>query len=147
MDMFSAANPMEELHRGHHNHDWASEYARMSDEELFRIDVWVHENQLAAHSAEVKRRNKAKEERRQAKEAEQARINQANTERLEKKKSTLAYSDDAAQEICERIACGELLINVCLDDHLPTMRRCTQWLQAHADFNALTHCWNSSTAR
>jgi hypothetical protein len=37
-------------------------------------------------------------------------------------KGTLPYSDLIAQEICERISCGELLINICLDEHLPTMR-------------------------
>jgi hypothetical protein len=52
-------------------------------------------------------------------------------------KSTLPYSESLAQEICERISCGELLINICLDEHLPTMRRCTQWLKTYEEFNAL----------
>ena len=52
-------------------------------------------------------------------------------------KGTLPYSDLIAQEICERISCGELLINICLDEHLPTMRRTTQWLREHDDFNSL----------
>jgi hypothetical protein len=52
-------------------------------------------------------------------------------------KNFLPYSDQLAQEICERIAIGELLINICIDEHLPTMRRCNQWLREHTDFNAL----------
>jgi hypothetical protein len=57
-------------------------------------------------------------------------------ERL-KERDTLPYSDEAAQEICERIAIGELLINICKDDHLPTMRQCKRWLNSDAAFNAL----------
>jgi hypothetical protein len=52
-------------------------------------------------------------------------------------KSTLPYADALAQEICERISCGELLINICLDEHIPTMRRINQWLREHDDFNAI----------
>jgi hypothetical protein len=67
-----------------------------------------------------------------------ARINEH--ERLKdvaKLKEALPYSDARAQEICERIAIGELLINICNDEHLPTMRRCNQWLNEHPDFKAL----------
>ena len=53
------------------------------------------------------------------------------------RKSTLAYSEALAVEICERISCGELLICICNDDHLPTMRRCSHWLREHEDFNSL----------
>jgi hypothetical protein len=67
-----------------------------------------------------------------------ARINER--ERLQKVaqlKEALPYSDQLAQEICERIAVGELLINICLDEHLPTMRRCNKWLREHPEFSAL----------
>jgi hypothetical protein len=67
-----------------------------------------------------------------------ARINER--ERLQKVaqlKAALSYSDGLAQEICERIAIGELLINICLDEHLPTMRNCNQWLRDNTDFKAL----------
>jgi hypothetical protein len=67
-----------------------------------------------------------------------ARINER--ERLQKVaqlKEALPYSDQLAQEICERIAVGELLINICLDEHLPTMRRSNQWLREHPEFSAL----------
>jgi hypothetical protein len=56
---------------------------------------------------------------------------------VSKRKGALPYSDALAQEICERLAVGELLLNVCLDEHLPTMRRCNQWLSEHTDFNLL----------
>jgi hypothetical protein len=79
-----------------------------------------------------------------ARQREKARIeaerveaaNKLRAERL-KVREALPYSDEAAQEICERIAIGELLINVCNDDHLPTMRRVNQWLVGHPEFNAL----------
>jgi hypothetical protein len=67
-----------------------------------------------------------------------ARINER--ERLQKvaqRKEALAYADPLAQEIAERLSCGELLINICLDEHLPTMRRCNQWLRDHTEFNLL----------
>jgi len=52
-------------------------------------------------------------------------------------KNTAPYSEKLAQEICERISIGELLICICHDDHMPTQRRCNQWLKEHADFAAL----------
>jgi hypothetical protein len=67
-----------------------------------------------------------------------ARINER--ERLQKVsqlKEAIPYSDASAQEICERIAVGELLIDICLDEHMPTMRRCNQWLREHPEFSAL----------
>jgi hypothetical protein len=52
-------------------------------------------------------------------------------------KETLPYSDELAQEIAERVSVGELLINVCLDDHLPSMRQTNRWLHEHAEFAQL----------
>ena len=52
-------------------------------------------------------------------------------------RTDLTFSEPLAIEICERISSGELLINVCADAHLPTVRRCTQWLRENSDFNAL----------
>jgi hypothetical protein len=53
------------------------------------------------------------------------------------RKDALPYSDTLAQEICERIAVGELLINICEDSHLPTMRRTNQWIREQPAFNML----------
>jgi hypothetical protein len=52
-------------------------------------------------------------------------------------KSTLAYSEPLAIEICERISSGELLINICADEHMPTVRRVTQWLNESVEFKGL----------
>jgi hypothetical protein len=67
-----------------------------------------------------------------------AKINERERlEKVAKLKEALPYSDQLAQEICERIAVGELLINICDDEHLPTMRRTNQWLREHAEFQQL----------
>jgi hypothetical protein len=52
-------------------------------------------------------------------------------------RNALPYSESLAMEICERISCGELLIVICNDDHLPTVRRCKQWMAEHDDFAML----------
>jgi hypothetical protein len=79
-------------------------------------------------------------------EDERLREEQAKSERetilnrqaeLLARKNTLPYSETLAIEICGRISSGELLINVCADDHLPTVRRVTQWLRENSDFAAL----------
>jgi hypothetical protein len=52
-------------------------------------------------------------------------------------KGTLPFSEPLAIEICERISSGELLINICVDEHMPTVRRVTQWLRESPEFAAL----------
>lgn len=52
------------------------------------------------------------------------------------KKNALPYSEPLAIEICERISSGELLIDICVDDHMPTVRRVTQWPH-NSEFKAL----------
>ena len=52
-------------------------------------------------------------------------------------KATLPYSEPLAIEICERVSSGELLIDICADEHLPTVRRVTQWLKESQEFAAL----------
>ena len=52
-------------------------------------------------------------------------------------KEALPYDEFIAQEICERISCGGLLIEIFDDEHLPTVRRFYQWLRDNADINAL----------
>jgi Bacteriophage Sf6, terminase small subunit-like len=56
---------------------------------------------------------------------------------IEIRKNALAYSEPLAIEICERISSGELLIVICNDEHMPTVRRVTQWLKENGDFDAL----------
>ena len=57
--------------------------------------------------------------------------------RVKREKEACEYTERKAQEICERIAAGEFLINICKDEDLPTVRRCNQWLKEHSDFKAL----------
>jgi hypothetical protein len=52
-------------------------------------------------------------------------------------KGTLPFSEPLAIEICERVSSGELLINICADEHMPTVRRVTQWLRENLEFAAL----------
>jgi hypothetical protein len=52
-------------------------------------------------------------------------------------KGTLPFSEALAIEICERVSSGELLINIASDEHMPTVRRITQWLKSNSDFAAL----------
>jgi hypothetical protein len=83
--------------------------------------------------AEKNRRAAAKEQDKLRKEQE--RIDR--TKHLNKVRDGLSYSDEIATEICERIASGELLTLLCQDEHMPTVRRCNQWLREHQDFRAL----------
>ena len=72
--------------------------------------------------------------------SEKSRLERIEQERPAKRnaiKNVLPYSDALASEICERISIGELLLDICEDEHLPTMRRCNQWLKANHDFAAL----------
>jgi hypothetical protein len=110
----------------------AEQFAAMSDEELSKCitsDVDVG-NELWAERA---KRTRIKE----AKERERQRIEQERLVRVRQRKDALQYSDALAQEICERIASGELLTVICLDEHLPTVRCCNQWLRDHGEFAAL----------
>lgn len=99
-----------------------AKFAAMPDEQLFGLTMYW-EGEGEALKAERAKRTKAKEQ-------EQARIDQERMERIRASKEAVQYSDAIAQEICERIAIGELLINICDDEHLPDMRKCNQWLTA-----------------
>ena len=69
--------------------------------------------------------------------AEQEAINAKCQVELFVTKSTLPFSEPVAIEICERVSSGELLINICADGHLPTVRRVTQWIKQNPEFAAL----------
>jgi hypothetical protein len=108
--------------------DTAAKFAAMSDEELFSpLTYWEGE----ADSLKAERTK-----RKLIKEQEQARLRE-RLKLLQQRKDALPYSDASATEICERIASGELLTVICLDEHLPTVRRCNQWLRDHGEFAAL----------
>jgi hypothetical protein len=80
---------------------------------------------------ELKRREEARLK------AEQEAIETKRQLELFVRKSTMAFSEPIAVEICERVSSGELLINICSDEHLPTVRRVTQWLRENEDFAIL----------
>jgi hypothetical protein len=75
---------------------------------------------------------KKNEEKRSQEEAE-SRAKKAYEEALPSK-NNLPYSDEIAQEICERISAGELLIDICLELNKPTVRRCNQWMRENPEF-------------
>jgi hypothetical protein len=106
----------------------AAKFAAMSDEELFSPQTYW-EGEADALKAE-------REKRRWIKEQEQARLRE-RLKVLQQGKDALSYSDALATEICERIASGELLTVICLDEHMPTVRRVNSWLREHTDFKAL----------
>jgi hypothetical protein len=108
---------------------------QVPDEVLFDPEKlrWPFDNIDGFH-AEVKRRKEAKlDDKRQ----EQERIEQERIARVMALKAAIPYSEALAQEICERISVGELLINICNDEHMPTMRSVNQWLKTHQDFAAV----------
>ena len=55
---------------------------------------------------------------------------------IAKTKELLPFSEPLAIEICERVSSGELLINICADEHLPTVRRTLQWIKESPEFAA-----------
>jgi hypothetical protein len=109
------------------------DFSHVPDAELFHPEhiYWSEKTaENAAWKAEMKRR-------RDAKAAEEERIIQERAARRNAIKSAIPYSERLAAEICERISCGELLLDICEDEHLPTQRRCNQWLKEHSDFAIL----------
>jgi hypothetical protein len=102
--------------------------ARMWEEAAEKIRREFEELRAPYERAErEKARLKAEQEAKAAKQ--QAELNRA--------KGTLPFSEPLAIEICERVSSGELLINICVDEHMPTVRRVTQWLRESPEFAAL----------
>ena len=91
--------------------------------------VEVIEAQWEKLTAPRREQERLEAERREAEARRQAQI--------AKLKDALPYLDAHAQEICERIAIGELLLNICLDEHLPSLRRAHQWLNEYPEFKQL----------
>jgi len=80
------------------------------------------------------RKKRAEEERLKAEADARA---QKEFEEALPKRNALPYSDELAQEICERISAGELLIDICNELHMPTVRRANQWMRESPEFNTL----------
>lgn len=47
------------------------------------------------------------------------------------------YDEETATVICERIAAGEVLTEICADDDMPNARTVSRWLMRHDDFARL----------
>ena len=115
--------------------EYAAHYAQMSDKDFFgRPHTFITGSvEEAAFHAEMAKREATKK----AKEREQQRRNEEQTINSKRRKDALPYSEALATELCERISAGELLTVICLDEHMPTVRRCNAWLREHSDFAAL----------
>jgi hypothetical protein len=81
--------------------------------------------------------NKERAKKQEAKRLELERIEQERLARRNAIKTAIPYSEAIAHEICERVSVGELLIDICEDEHTPTMRRCNQWMKENIEFAAL----------
>ena len=108
------------------------DFATMPDDDLFNIRS-LPQDLFGALQAERAKRTKIKDAERRINEQRELERFKA----IQQRKEALPYSDELAQEICERIAIGELAINICMDENMPTLRRCNQWLRDHGEFNQL----------
>ncbi len=105
---------------------------------------WSDTPEYKAELEDFRRTKERLDRERNAREAaekgirdEQEAKEQRRLQSIQQAKESLPYTDALAQEICERVAVGELCLNICLDEHLPTMRRCNQWLNENPDFKSL----------
>jgi hypothetical protein len=85
----------------------------------------------------MKAEQKAQAERDRVKKAQDDEIKRELHKEQIKIKDKIDYSEELATEICERISAGELLINICKDEHMPTVRRCNVWLKNNDDFSQI----------
>lgn len=46
------------------------------------------------------------------------------------------YSDELVNEICARVACDESLVQICLEEGMPSLTTVYRWLQEKPDFRA-----------
>jgi hypothetical protein len=75
--------------------------------------------------------------RKEAKRLELERIAKERAARLHAIKNAIPYSETLAAEICGRISDGQLLLGICADENMPTVRRVNEWLRDHFDFAQL----------
>ena len=118
------------LNQQYTKEEYARTYAAMTDQELDKANVTWSDEQASARRDEVYKRQRRIEQERE-------RAAQERAERLKERKEAVTFTDAIASEICERIASGELLTVICLDPHMPTVRRCNAWLREHVEFRLL----------
>jgi hypothetical protein len=104
-----------------------------SFDRAFQAEMEDFRQTKAKMDREQKEWEDAQKKIRDEKEAAEKKIR----DELSSRKGALPYSDQLAQEICERISVGELLIIICEDEHLPTMRQANRWLREHTEFAQL----------
>ena len=95
------------------------DFTHVPDAELYNPDrvFWREkEAENAAWKAEMVRRKEAKREEQERKAKERA-------ARLHAIKNQIPYSEAIATEICERIAVGELLLDICDDENMSSFSR------------------------
>jgi len=114
------------------------DFSRVTLEEFERNDSAPDDHKRLFWSTEEHNAwQKERARKYEAKRAEQERLEREREAARNAIKNAMAYSDETAQELCERISCGELLIDICDEENMPTMRRCNQWLKEHTEFQAL----------
>jgi hypothetical protein len=109
------------------------DFTHVPDEELYNPDrvFWQgKEAENAAWKDEMARRKEAKR-------LEQERIAKERAARLHAVKNAIPYSESLAVEICGRISDGQLLLSICKDDSMPTVRLVNAWRKEHHDFAQL----------
>jgi hypothetical protein len=89
-----------------------------------------------AYLAEQEKLDEAEKRRKEQERIEWEAARRREAE-LNRAKSILPFSELLAIEIYERVSSGELLINICADEHLPTVRRVTLWIKENQEFAAL----------
>lgn len=46
------------------------------------------------------------------------------------------FTQELADEICQRLSDGETLASICRDDHMPAVRTVSHWTDKHSEFKA-----------
>jgi hypothetical protein len=93
---------------------------------------------MSAEEYEKRQREFNQRKRMEKEQEEMAKAHaEAERKRIWPIKNKLEYDDHIANEICERVSAGELLINICNESHTPTVRRCSYWLRNHPEFQEL----------
>jgi hypothetical protein len=109
----------------------------MMSDNLF--DLEPGETRIMPAEEYERRQKEFNQRKRMEREQEELRKQREKDEfkRMQPIKNRLAFNDDLAQEMCERVSAGELLIDICNEPHMPTVRRCNQWLRDEPEFQQL----------
>jgi hypothetical protein len=97
----------------------------------------IPEAMLPERFEELKIKHKLILAQRKAKEELQQKLAKEEFDAAQIEKAKITYSDAIANEICERVSAGELLINICKDYHIPTIKAFNSWLKSHQEFATL----------